>query len=214
MKVDLLILQLAVIFLPGIVWARLDSSYAAKVKPSEIEFFLRAFLFGITTYAIVFLLFSAFGRPFVIADFADAATKPIVTRAVVYEVVWALGVGLVLALLWLYAATYKLITRLLQKIRATKKYGDEDVWDFTFNSTKAAVEYVHFRDFANSCVYAGWVNTFSETDKLRELVLSDVIVYDFEGVVQFKLPLLYLARPPENIHIEFPYRESPRQGVA
>lgn len=58
-------------------------------------------------------------------------------------------------------------------IKATKTYGDEDVWDFTFNSSDAAVEYVHFRDFANRIVYAGGVREFSETDKLRELVLRD-----------------------------------------
>jgi len=207
-KADLLILQLAVIFLPGIVWARLDANYAAKVKPSEIEFALRAFLFGITIYAVEFLLFSRLGWAFTMVDFADAGTKEIVNKDIVREVLWGLGIGLVLAVLWIYAATYKLVTKALQVIKATKKYGDEDVWDFTFNSGKAAVEYIHFRDFANSFVYTGYVNTFSETDKLRELVLRNVIVYDFEGVEQFKVPYLYLARPPESIHIEFPYSKT------
>jgi Family of unknown function (DUF6338) len=208
MKIDLLILQLAVIFLPGIIWARLDASYAAKVKPTEGEFFLRAFLFGITIYAVEFLVFAALGWPFKMADLADAATKEIVGQDVLHEVLWALGIGLVLSVLWLYFTRYKLLTRFLQWIRATKKYGDEDVWDFTFNSKEVAVEYVHFRDFDNQCVYAGWVNTFSETDKLRELVLLDVIVYDFEGTELYTIPRLYLARSPEKIHIEFPYGQS------
>jgi len=47
------------------------------------------------------------------------------------------------ALLWLYGSNYKLLTRLLQSISATKRFGDEDVWDFTFNSGKPEVEYVH-----------------------------------------------------------------------
>jgi hypothetical protein len=101
-----------------------------------------------------------------------------------------------------------LLTRFLQLIGATKKYGDEDVWDFTFNSRDTAVEYVHVRDFANQCVYAGWVNTFSETDRLRELVLLDVIVYDFDGQELYRVPRLYLARAPDSIHIEFPYDPS------
>ena len=99
-----------------------------------------------------------------------------------------------------------MLTRFLQKIKATKAYGDEDVWDFTFNSSVPAVEYVHFRDFENKFVYAGWVMTFFETEKLRELVLRDVQVFDFEGVLQYEMPLLYLARNAESIHIEFPYR--------
>lgn len=205
MKVDLLIFQLAIIFLPGIIWARLDASYAAKIKPSDGQFFLRTFLFGITTYGVEFLIFVAIGRPFRIADFAGAATQEVVSRDVLFEVLWALLIGIVLSIAWLYAVRYKLLTRLLQLIHATKKYGDEDVWDYTFNSSDVAVEYVHFRDFANQSVYAGWVNTFSETDKLRELILLDVIVFNFEGEELYRTPRLYLARPPDAIHIEFPY---------
>ena len=46
MKIDLVILQFAIIFLPGLIWAGLDSRYALKSKPSEFQFLLRAFLFG------------------------------------------------------------------------------------------------------------------------------------------------------------------------
>ncbi len=205
MKVDLLILQLAIIFLPGIIWARFDASYAAKVKPSEGQFLLKTFLFGITTYAVEFVIFTATGRRFQMADLADATTHEVVSLDVLFEVLWALVIGLVLSIAWLYAARYKLLTRVLQRIGATKKYGDEDVWDYTFNSKDAAVEYVHFRDFANQCVYAGWVNTFSETDRLRELVLLDVVVSNFDGEELYRTPRLYLARPVDAIHIEFPY---------
>jgi hypothetical protein len=50
------------------------------------------------------------------------------------------------------------------------------------------------------------VTTYSETEKLRELVLRDVIVYNLEGEELYKTPMLYLARAPENVHIEFPYQ--------
>jgi hypothetical protein len=210
MRVDLLILQLAVIFLPGIVWARVDAVYAAKVRPSEVEFFLRAFLFGLTTYAVEFVIFTALGRPFRMADLADAATHAVVTQDIAYEILWALVIGAALSIAWLYFAKYKLLTRFLQWVGATRKYGDEDVWDFTFNSRDEAVEYVHFRDLENKLVYAGWVNSFSESDKVRELVLLDVIVYDFDGMELYRTPRLYLARPPDAIHIEFPYGPPPQ----
>lgn len=205
MRVDFLILQLAVIFLPGIVWARLDASYAAKIKPSEGQFFLGAFLFGLTTYAVEFVIFTAMGRPFLMAALADAGTREVVSRDILLEVVWALLIGIVLSIVWLYAARYKLLTRFLQRIGATRKFGDEDVWDYTFNSKDVAVEYVHFRDFESECVYAGWVNTFSETDRVRELVLLDVVISNFDGQELYRTPRLYLARPPDAIHIEFPY---------
>jgi hypothetical protein len=206
MKIDTLILQLAILLLPGLIWARLDARYALKTKPSEVEFFLRAFLFGVASYVATFLVFSALGWPFTIVNLAEVGTQAVVTGAIFKEVLWATGIGLILAVLWIYAATYKLLTRFLQSIRATKTYGDEDVWDFTLNSAIPAVEYVHFRDFDHNLVFAGWVKEYSETDKLRELVLRDVQVFDFDGNRLYETPLLYLARPPENIHIEFPYQ--------
>jgi len=124
------------------------------------------------------------------------------------EIVVAIALSLLMAIAWIYAETYKLFWRLLQWLKATKRYGDEDVWDFTFNATDAAVEYVNFRDFANRIVYSGWVQSFSETGRLRELVLREAEIYDFDGRKLFAMPLGYLARTPENIHIEFPFKAS------
>jgi hypothetical protein len=213
-KIDILILQLAILFVPGLIWARLDARYALTSKPSEIEFFLRAFLFGVASYVVTFLIYSAFGKDFTIVNLVEAGTQSVVTRPIFFEILAATGIGLLLSIAWIYAANYKLLPQFLQLIRATKKYGDEDVWDFTFNSQIAAVEYVHFRDFENKFVYAGWVRTYSETDKLRELVLRDVEVFDFDGKKQYEVPLLYLARKAENVHIEFPYGMRPSTETA
>jgi len=205
MELSLLALQIAIIFLPGLIWARLDATYGLKSRPSDTEFFMRAFMFGLVSYAVTFVVFTLAGRPFKIVDFAARGNAALVTPAIAYEIIVATGASFLLAILWLYTTNYKLLTHLLQLVGATKTYGDEDVWDFTFNSQKAAVEYVHLRDFANRIVYAGWVNTFSETEKLRELVLSKARLYDFDGNFLFETPLLYLARSPDNMHVEFPY---------
>lgn len=206
MKLDILIFQIGVLFLPGLLWARIDAQYGLKRKPTETEFFIRAFQFGLFSYGALYLIYWLFGKPFHFVDFAGAGQKDILDSSVVPEVLQAVLLGFILSLLWVYAATYKILTRFLQFIKATKKYGDEDIWDYVFNSSVAAVEYLHFRDFQNQIVYAGWVLSFSETEKMRELALRDVIVYDFEGNIVFETPMIYLARAPENIHIEFPYQ--------
>jgi hypothetical protein len=115
-------------------------------------------------------------------------------------------VSVICALAWLYISNYKLLTRLIQLIAATKRYGDEDVWDFTFNSGRPEAEYIHLRDFEKKITYAGWVEAFSETEKQRELRLRNVIVCNFEGQVLFETPRVYLARKMDNIDMEFPYR--------
>jgi Family of unknown function (DUF6338) len=111
------------------------------------------------------------------------------------------------AVLWHYAGPYKLFTQLLPPTKASRRYHDEDVWDYTFNSDRAEVEYIHVRDFDKKITYAGWLEAFSESARQRELRLRDVIVYDFEGKVLFETPRVYLARKVDNIDIEFPHRE-------
>src|SRR5258708_17133920 len=209
MKIDLVILQFAIIFLPGLILAGLDSRYALKSKPSEFQFTLRAFLFGLVSYAVTFGLYTAAGWPFSLTGIPGLAANGTLNAAIVRELASAIGVGLLLAVLWLYGLNRKWDTRLLQKIGATRTYGDEDVWDFTLNSSRPGVEYIHFRDFGNQIVYAGWIDQFSATDKLRELVLNDVEIYDFDGKKLFDTPRIYLARQSDNIHIEFPYRGRP-----
>ncbi|MGC8476731.1 MAG: DUF6338 family protein [Acetobacteraceae bacterium] len=158
------------------------------------------------------MLFLAIGWPFRLIDLAAAGSEQVIDRAILYEILGALAISMLTSIAWLYFENYKVLARFLQAIRATRKFGDEDVWDFTFNSSDIAVEYVHFRDFQTSCVFAGWVNSFSETGRLREIVLLDVIVYDFDARELYRAPRIYLARSPENVHIEFPYTPSP--GVA
>ena len=206
MKLDLVIVQIAIIFLPGLIWARLDARYAMKAKPSDIEFVIRAFLFGITSYVVTFVAFSLFGLPFALIDFSGDQNKLVASREIATQIGWATAVGLCLSILWIYSATYKLLTRLLQTIGATKKFGDEEIWDFTFNSREDWVQYIHFHDIENKIIYCGWVNAFSEAGGLRELVLKDVEVCDSDWKVLRKAPFVYLALPPEKIHIEFPYK--------
>lgn len=201
MKLDAFIFQIILLFLPGVVWARLDVSWGRRLKPSDIEFFILSFLYGITSYVITYGIYSAFGAQF---ELINMDKPTLFTGGVVKEVLAATVVSFVCGIAWMYASTYKLMARLLQRMKATKRFGDEDVWDFTFNSSSEAVKFIHWRDFEQKLVYAGYVNTFSESGDVREIVMRDVTVYDFEGNKQYDVPLLYLARKSENIHIEFP----------
>lgn len=207
MSSEFLLFQLAVFFIPGLIWAGIDSQFGRKTQQSDIQFFLSAFKFGIVSYVVTYLIYTLFGSNFAIGDISSANTKFVIDKEIFKEIALATVVGFILSILWLYATTYKVLTRILQAVGATKAYGDEDVWDYTFNSSNAAVEYVHFRDFDKNLIYGGWVSTFSSTEKLRELVLRDVIVYDFDGSELYHTPLLYIARAVGDIHIEFPYTE-------
>ena len=205
-------MQLAIIFLPGVIWAQIDARYAAKEKPGQAEFVIRAFLFGMSTYAITYVVYRLIGQTFSALSVESSGPTRLLLDDFVDEILVSVVVAFVLAIVWMYAATYKLLVRLLIKIRATKRYGDEDVWDFTFNSSQEEIQYVHVRDFAKGTTYSGWVRAYSETGKSRELLLRDVIIYDRQSDNPTEIPLLYIQRDGEDIHIEFPFRRSDSGG--
>ncbi len=204
---DSFLLTLAFVFLPGIIWARFDARYVRQTKPSQFALTLNAFLFGIIAYAITFGLYLAVGRTFDVL--ALSLPKPDAPNAIdsslFDEVIVATLVALLSGIVWLYAEQNKWVTRLLQRIGATRRYGDEDVWDFMFTSTDLAARYINVRDFQQGVVYTGWVEVFSESDRMRELVLINVEVYNSDTAdLIYTTPRLYIARAPEGLTIEFP----------
>lgn len=205
------VLQIAIVFLPGIIWATIDARFGRGVRPTEFYLVLRAFLFGLVAHGITFLIYGVLNWPYELPQITEAtkpvwgdSPQPIFEARLVHEILMAIGVASILAIGWLYLSNYKIIVRGLQAIRATRRYGDEDVWDYTFNSRDASVEYVHVRDFANELTYAGWVDVYSDSGTQRELTLRDVQVFDFEGIMKYETPRMYLAMKSEDIHIEFP----------
>ncbi|QAZ45965.1 DUF6338 family protein [Mesorhizobium sp. Pch-S] len=198
------LIQLAILLLPGVLWTHLETKFASKTKPTQVEYLARTLLFGLASYVVTYVVFWAVGHEFTFVDFTQVDKANVITRAIAIQIAVATCIGLVLSVLWMYAINWKLMARILQTIKATKSYGDEDVWDFVFNSGDAAAEYVHVRDFENKIVYAGWVNAFSESGRLRELALVRVQVFNFEGDLLFETPRVYISRKTEGLHIEFP----------
>ena len=198
--------------MPGIIWANIDAKYGAGLKPQQTTLLLRAFMFGTASYAVLFLIYVWWGRTF---GYQDLAKNPEVFNffELKDEIAWSLPLSFVLAVCWLWVVRFRLLKKFLHKIGATRRYGDEDVWSHTLNSDEASVEFVHLRDIENGFIFTGWVNAYSETEDFRELLLSDVIVYDDQGTEISRPPVLYLSRPKQNIWIEFPFRAEGYENV-
>ena len=203
LSVSNLFFELALIFLPGFVWMKIHKKYGFKGEATQFDLILNAFIFGVVSYLVLLLIYRPFGKSLDLFQM-DTETKRLLQPEIVPDIFAAVVVATVLSIVHLYAENYKILTRMVQKIRATKTFGDEDVWDFVFNSPSPSVDLIHLRDFEQQVVYAGRVDKFSEGSGLRELMLKEVAVYDFDGVLIYEVPRLYLARMRENLHIEFP----------
>ena len=203
LNVSTLFFELALIFMPGFIWMKIHTSYGAKGEPTQFDMILNAFIFGVISYAVLDGIYWMRGVKLHILDLDINSTK-LLQPDTFQDILFSMLIAIILSVLYLYIENYKIFTRFIQRIRATKTFGDEDVWDFVFNSSSSSVNFVYFRDFEQKTVYAGYVDVFSESGQMRELVLRDVYVYDFEGTEMYRMPRMYLARARENIHIEFP----------
>src|SRR4051794_10311626 len=110
---DLFALQLAIIFLPGIVWARLDARYSSRGPVTEFELVVRAFLFGVTSYAITYVVYAAFGRSFDPITVGNLPAATALTSSFVDEILVSVGMAIVASIAWIAAQTWKVVPRLL-----------------------------------------------------------------------------------------------------
>ena len=130
------------------------------------------------------------------------------------EVVVASLCGVVLAIAASYADTYKLVNRFGQWIKATKLYGDEDVWSFFHNSPDTE-PWVFVRDHKLDLVYYGWIGAFSESESERELLLRDVQVYsNTTDEYLYDVDVMYVARERHDFTIEVPAQASSQESGA
>jgi hypothetical protein len=203
LTVSTLFFELALIFIPGFVWMKIHSRYGSKGNKTPFDLVLNAFIFGVLSYGFLYIAYRYDGRALKIFEL-DSDSRKLIQPEIFPEILTAVVISVIGGVLSLYVENRKLFTRFVRKIGATRTYSDEDVWDSIFNSSSRAAIFVHFRDFEQRVTYAGFVELFSECGPLREIVLRDVSVYDFEHTEMYRVHSLYLAKESKNIHIEFP----------
>ncbi|RYH04368.1 hypothetical protein EU805_03085 [Salipiger sp. IMCC34102] len=200
---DFAVAQLALIFLPGLIWGSIDAKYGSGAKATQTVMLIRSFAFGLASYSVLFVVYLMLDIPFGY----DELPRNIAELDLIQlrdEIAFSIPVAFILSIVWLWVVRLRWLARFLNWCGASRRYGDEDVWSFALNSSIRSVEYLHLRDLQGGFVYAGWINVFSETEEYRELLLRDAIVYDLEGEEISRAPFLYLSRPKQDIWIEFP----------
>ena len=205
---------LVIVLFPGIIWAKFDARFTRQKKPSDFSFVLNAIMYSVISYIISYFIYYYFLTPkygitFDLLTVNGSQNGPIVPQKIVDDIITATAVSIFCAIIWLYGETYKIISYMLQFIRSTYRYGDEDVWDFVLSSSSKKTTFVNVRDYENGYLYTGYVINFSESGGERELLLNEVVVYDEEtGAEIYDTPLLYVSRKSSGMTIEFPAVDS------
>ncbi|MBO5995774.1 MAG: hypothetical protein J6P77_00845 [Acetobacter sp.] len=208
----------SIFFAPGIIWNFIAIKYkhGRNRNPSDTIFIIQSIVLTTVTYFCEYILLKIYDHSSKLFELLNNEiynnnSKEAISSDLIYFAILSIPLAIVFSILDLYEGKYDFFYNLLKMLPfvATERYGNEDVWErFLCSKSKEADKkketmYVKISDFENKIIYLGHINHYSDTDKLRELSLIDVIVRDFEGNELYKVSEMYISRPSESITMEF-----------
>lgn len=201
---------LLVLGLPGIICLFLTYKLIGRLQRSTIEVVFLVFLYSVLSYALVDLS----GRLLNLLPCVNIENSAIAMLLTAgnhnpepQTLLYAVFASIILAYFVSYTVRFNLINRVGQKINATKRYGDEDVWHYFHNAPEDQKNdgWVIVRDLKQGLAYYCYISTWSDSGMDRELTLSDasVFVSDTEEYL-YDVQHLYISRNRDEIVIEIP----------
>lgn len=206
MSLSSFLIRIILLVIPGIVSSLVYQSLRGKRTRKDWEDYLEILVFSFVSYTIygfliyILTLFGATSDPLAAFRALTNETVPLdkpVGKAIVFASLLSVPVAIVAS----YVDEYKIINKAGRLIRATKRFGDEDVWDYFNRSPDIRWGYV--RDLKRDIYYYGWTQAWSDPYKERELLLREVEVYK-RSTAEFlyKTDVVYLSRKHDDLTID------------
>src|SRR5664279_2186076 len=110
---DIFFFQLVIIFIPGIIWERLDAQYGPNKATLQWDILRRTFVFGLAAYLVTFCVYWLASFYFIGLNFQVFQFKKDVEfldGPAIKLIFYASLVSLICAIVWLYGSNYKLLT--------------------------------------------------------------------------------------------------------
>ena len=192
--------RLILILFPGVIATLLYRRLIVKKKWESIDIGLNTLLFGILSYLLLQLIYLIFrnGELIIWQRLQDNQSVPYL------EILWASLTSIITAGIVAIIVNRKWINRLANWLGITFKYGEDNLF-YTYLSDINLSE-VHIKDPTNNLIYTGYVIYYSEDEDVREIVLSDVDLFEYDSAIHMNsLKSVYLNRAKtDNLIIEVP----------
>lgn len=199
-----LVITIGLISFPGLIATLLaDKLVVHTARWGTFKYSVYTFVFGLMSYVLLQILNYLVGYFGYSLIYLNPAHKILQIWSVLTahktavslpEVAWATSLSPIIAVIAIATVNLKLLNKLATHLKITTKFGDENLFSYFLNLS--GVNWVYVRDRENNLSYRGQISSFSENDKLQELVLSDVTVYtNLESDELYKVPMIYLSKP-------------------
>jgi len=206
MEITQFTIQIIILGIPGIFCFFVASKLVGRIGKDKFDAFLAIFLFSVLSYVIYSLGVEIYNLIVCVKTdnniLSNLITDQNNIRAI--DILLATISSFILALIISYIYNFNLLNRFAQIIRATKRYGDEDVWHYFHNIHSPKIsDWFVVRNLERDLMYSGNITTYSETDKERELLIKEVDVYkNSTGEYMYSADEVYLSLDKNNITIE------------
>ena len=194
--------NILLIFFPGIICAYIVDMFTNHKERSQFQFLINAFILGFGSYIIYsIIIYLCFPNRFESIAFLSALNGVEGAIVSLKEILFVLLLSILIALVIITINTYKLHFRILQYLKITTKFGEQDVWGLLMNSPDT--EWITVRDIKNNIMYDGWLKAFSDNSIEAELLLENVEVFkNISGELLYEIDAQYLSLQKDNISIE------------
>ena len=206
---------------PGICCYFLLKKLIGKIGSDAVEAFLSIFVLSLICYAVTDIIALGLGSwqcfPWhqQCADFLKLSTLfGDIAKVENSSILWTCASAPLVALAISAIYHRKLWNRFAQRLKASQRFGDEDVFNYLLSGkpeTNNSGWYL-IRDHKEDLVYYATIDNWSDEGTDREMTLSNVDVYSNVGDARklYSCATLYLCRNRDDISIEIPAPEQPK----
>ncbi|MBE7440298.1 MAG: hypothetical protein HS115_17740 [Spirochaetales bacterium] len=209
MEISAFLIRLIFLLLPGIICSQLYRKLKGSLARRDLDDYLEIIWFSLVSYLTYWALL-AFAQSsgwtnreftFFRSIFDEKQSPDLI------EIAFASLIGLITAFIAAAFYSHKIINRLGRFLRVTKRYGDEDLWNYFMNWPK--IDWVIVRDHKLGLIYFGAISVYSDSDKDREIILENVQVFSNKsGTYLYTVKAMYLPRNKDDLTIEIPVEET------
>ena len=196
-----------ILLIPGIISSILIETLTDHKEWNQFRFLVHSFVLGFTAYLFCEFIFNlAFLFSITSSKRTLVFWKSLLdpTISLNYsEIAYTCTLSVIQSFIIAAAIQNKWLFKLSKFLHVSFKYGDENLFSFFLNSKE--INWVYVRDFKNNLTYRGLRDSFSETDKKCELVLTKVKVYRYsDSEFLYEAAAVYLSFEAGSFLIEIP----------
>lgn len=200
-------LKVAILFIPGVFSLKTFKRLTGTQEKKDWEDIIEIAFLSIISYLILSIIQSIkiglkpldFSFSWEITSNLTSITSEVIQIEFV-DIIYATAIGFAIAFPIAYVHTNDFINKVGLFLGVTLRDSNSEVW-WKFLSLYGQ-KYVLVRDLKLSRAYFGKIDYYSSSEEKRELIMSEVSVYDNEMEFKFELDQYYLSRKTDELEIE------------